>query len=52
MKTEARHVGLVVGLASPQRCLSSAVSGGGLGEIKTWLNLQVDLSYSCTRSAG
>src|SRR3990170_7880581 len=52
MKIEVRDVGLVVELSSPQRCLSNAVLGGGLGEIKTWLNLQVDLSYSCRDPQG
>lgn len=52
MKIQVRDVGLVVELPSPQRCLSNAVLGGGLGEIKTWLNLQVDLSYSCRDPEG
>ena len=52
MKIEVRDVGLVVELASSQRCLSNAVLGGGLGEVKTWLNLQVDLSYSCRDPQG
>lgn len=52
MKIEVRDVGLVVEFSSPQRCLSNAVLGGGLGEIKTWLDLQVDLDYSCRDPQG
>jgi adenosylcobinamide amidohydrolase len=37
---------LVVDLGRVHRCLSSAVFGGGLGRMRTWLNLQVPLSYS------
>ncbi len=52
MKTELRDGGLVVELNSLHRCLSNAVLGGGLGEIRTWFNLQVDLSYSCRDPQG
>ncbi|MGH2683271.1 MAG: adenosylcobinamide amidohydrolase [Actinomycetota bacterium] len=48
MKTALRNGGLVVELPAIRRCLSSAVLGGGLGWICTWLNLQVERSYDCT----
>jgi adenosylcobinamide amidohydrolase len=40
--------GLVVDLAAPHRCLSSALLGGGLGWLRTWLNLQVGRDYART----
>jgi adenosylcobinamide hydrolase len=40
--------GLVVELGAPQRCLSSALLGGGLGWLRTWLNLQVAPDYART----
>jgi adenosylcobinamide hydrolase len=39
---------LVVGLGQVHRCLSSAVLGGGLGCMRTWLNLQVPPDYGRT----
>jgi adenosylcobinamide hydrolase len=39
---------LVVDLGAPYRCLSSAVLGGGLGWVRTWLDLQVQLPYERT----
>jgi adenosylcobinamide hydrolase len=39
---------LVVDLGAPRRCLSSAVLGGGLGWVRTWLNLQVPHDYAPT----
>lgn len=50
--TEVRPVlaaaGLVVELGGAHRCLSSAVLGGGLGWLRTWLNLQVERDYART----
>jgi adenosylcobinamide hydrolase len=43
-----RNGGLVVNLETAHRCLSSAVLGGGLGWVVTWLNLQVASGYDCT----
>lgn len=40
--------GLVVDLGAPHRCLSSALLGGGLGWLRTWLNLQVGRDYART----
>jgi adenosylcobinamide hydrolase len=40
--------GLVVDLGRPHRCLSSALLGGGLGWLRTWLNLQVGRDYART----
>jgi adenosylcobinamide hydrolase len=40
--------GLVVDLGRPYRCLSSALLGGGLGWLRTWLNLQVGPDYART----
>lgn len=39
---------LVVDLGSPYRCVSSAVLGGGLGWVRTWLDLQVERPYTRT----
>jgi adenosylcobinamide hydrolase len=39
---------LTLDLGRPHRCLSSAVLGGGLGWIQTWLNLQVRIGYART----
>ncbi len=36
---------LVVDLGSPYRCISSAVLGGGLGWVRTWLDLEVERPY-------
>ena len=35
-------------LPTAYRCLSSGVLGGGLGWVRTWLNLQVESGYDCT----
>jgi adenosylcobinamide amidohydrolase len=40
--------GLVVDLGAAHRCLSSALLGGGLGWLRTWLNLQVGHDYART----
>ncbi|HYT25618.1 MAG TPA: adenosylcobinamide amidohydrolase [Actinomycetota bacterium] len=40
--------GLVVDLHTVHRCLSSAVLGGGLGLVRTWLDLQVPPDYART----
>lgn len=40
-----RPMRLVVDLGTVHRCLSSAVLGGGLGWVRTWLNLQVPPDY-------
>ncbi len=39
---------LVVDLGQPHRCLSSAVLGGGLAWVRTWLDLEVALPYTRT----
>jgi adenosylcobinamide amidohydrolase len=39
---------LVADLGSVHRCLSSAVLGGGLGAIRTWVNAQVPHDYART----
>ncbi len=39
---------LVVDLGSLHRCVSSAVLGGGLGWVRTWLDLQVERPYTRT----
>lgn len=52
MKPVLRNGGLVVELPPIRRCLSSAVLGGGLGWIRSWLNLQVEESYDCTDPEG
>lgn len=47
MKPVLRNGGLVVELERVYRSISSAVLGGGLGSIRTWLNLQVASGYDC-----
>lgn len=47
MRTILREHALIVSFDSAYRCISSAVLGGGLGWIRTWLNLQVDPNYDC-----
>lgn len=47
MRPVLRGGGLVVEMPTTYRCLSSAVLGGGLGWIRTWLNLQVESGYDC-----
>lgn len=39
---------LRVDLGADHRCLSSAVLGGGLGFVRTWVNLQVPSNYART----
>ncbi len=39
---------LVADLGAPHRALSSAVLGGGMGVVRTWLNLQVPADYART----
>ncbi|HEX8857663.1 MAG TPA: adenosylcobinamide amidohydrolase [Actinomycetes bacterium] len=39
---------LVVELGAPHRCVSSAVLGGGLGWVRTWLDLEVVRPYTRT----
>jgi len=48
MRTELRDEVLVVELDAPYRCLSSAVFGGGLGEVRSWVNAQVPSGYART----
>jgi adenosylcobinamide hydrolase len=48
MRAELREAVLVVELDAPHRCLSSAVLGGGLGEMRSWLNAQVPSDYART----
>lgn len=48
MRPVLRNGGLVVELEKVYRCISSAVLGGGLGSIRTWLNLQVASGYDCS----
>lgn len=48
MTAAVRGEALVVTLAAEHRCLSSAVLGGGLGRMRSWLNLQVPPSYTRT----
>jgi adenosylcobinamide amidohydrolase len=47
VKPVLRNGGLVAELPALHRSLSSAVLGGGLGWIRTWLNLQVERNYDC-----
>lgn len=42
---------LWVDLGSEHRCLASAVLGGGLGAVRTWVNLQVPSDYARTDPA-
>jgi adenosylcobinamide hydrolase len=39
---------LVVDFGRPYRCVSSAVLGGGLGWVRTWLDLEVERPYTRT----
>src|SRR5207244_10754417 len=39
---------LRVDLGSEHRCLASTVLGGGLGAVRTWVNLQVPSDYART----
>jgi adenosylcobinamide hydrolase len=48
MRAELREGVLVVEFDAPHRCLSSAVLGGGLGEMRSWLNAQVPSDYART----
>ncbi|MGH2653143.1 MAG: adenosylcobinamide amidohydrolase [Actinomycetota bacterium] len=47
MRPVLRNGGLVVDLEAVHWCISSAVLGGGMGSIRTWLNLQVESGYDC-----
>lgn len=47
MNPVPRNGGLVVDMEQVHRSLSSAVLGGGLGWVRTWLNLQVRSGYDC-----
>jgi len=47
VKPVLRNGGLVAEPPALHRSLSSAVLGGGLGWIRTWLNLQVERNYDC-----
>ncbi len=46
MRAEMRGSTLIVDLGKRHRCMSSAVLGGGVGEIRTWMNLQVPGDYA------
>lgn len=46
MKIGVTESVLVAELDSPRRCLSSAVLGGGLGEVRSWVNAQVPPDYA------
>jgi adenosylcobinamide amidohydrolase len=46
VRVSVRDAVLVADLGSVHRCLSSAVLGGGLGSIRTWLNAQVPHDYA------
>jgi adenosylcobinamide hydrolase len=48
MRAELREGVLVVELDAPHRYLSSAVLGGGLGEMRSWVNAQVPSDYART----
>ena len=48
MRIFLRHLALVVDLGETYRCLSSAVLGGGLSRMRTWINQQVPPGYSRT----
>jgi adenosylcobinamide hydrolase len=48
LRPRLAHGGLVVDLGAAHRCLSSALLGGGLGWLRTWLNLQVARDYART----
>lgn len=52
MNPVLRNGGLVVELPRVHRCLSSAVLGGGLGWVRTWLNLEVPSDYDGTDPEG
>lgn len=51
MKVTVTHGVLAVRFPEPLRCLSSAVLGGGLGELRTWLDIQVPPTYARTDPA-
>jgi adenosylcobinamide amidohydrolase len=48
MKVSVRREALIVDLGARHRSLSSAVLGGGLGWVRTWLNLRVPSDYRRT----
>lgn len=47
MNPVLRGDALVLDLGDVHRSLSSAVLGGGLGWVRTWMNLQVERGYDC-----
>jgi len=47
VKTSLRDGGPLLELPTTYRWLSSPVLGGGLGWIRTWLNLQVERGHDC-----
>ena len=51
MRVRLRGAMLVAELAGAHRCLSSAVLGGGLGWLRTWVNLGVPAGYDRTDPA-
>ena len=51
MRVRTRGTMLVAELARPHRSLSSAVLGGGLGWLRTWVNLGVPAAYDRTDPA-
>ncbi|MEX0659935.1 MAG: adenosylcobinamide amidohydrolase [Egibacteraceae bacterium] len=51
MNVTVMHGVLAVRFTQSLRCLSSAVLGGGLGDIRTWLNVQVPPAYARTDPA-
>lgn len=48
MKLRLSRGALTAQLDAEHRCLSSAVLGGGLGRVRTWLNLGVEPDYART----
>lgn len=47
MNPVLRGDALTLDLGDVHRSLSSAVLGGGLGWVRTWMNLQVERGYDC-----
>lgn len=48
MRLRIERNALIVDLEREHRCLSSAVMGGGMGTVRTWVNLQVPPDYERT----
>ncbi len=46
MRTFVARGALVVDIGTRYRCLSSAVYGGGMGSVRTWMNVQVPADYA------